>query len=201
MAFLAGHRLHIHAGRGRRWLRGALAIVFGAVIGLACAANAPETQEYRLKAVFLFNFSRFVDWPEAAFASADQPLAICVLGEDPFDSYLDEAVRGEKVDSRTLIVRRYRNAEGIDACQVLYIGRSEAARLDEIEERCRRHAILSVSDLANFDERGGMIGFVTESNHVRLRINVAAAKAAGLTISSKLLRAANVPTNDDRRAE
>lgn len=196
MAFLAQHFFRSLDTRSRRWLHGALAVMACTAVGLACAANAPETQEYRLKAVFLFNFSRFVDWPDAAFASPDQPLAICVLGEDPFDSYLDEAVRGEKVDARTLVVRRYRNAEGIDACQVLYIARSETSRLAEIEERCRSHAILSVSDLADFNERGGMIGFVTESNHVRLRINVAAAKAAGLTISSKLLRAASVATAD-----
>src|SRR5947207_13490122 len=82
-----------------------------------------QSKEYQIKAVFLFNFAQFVDWPTNAFPEVQTPLVIGVLGEDPFGSYLDETVRGEKVNNRPLVIQRYRRADEIKSCHILFISR------------------------------------------------------------------------------
>jgi hypothetical protein len=135
---------------------------------------------------------RFVDWPPAAFPGAQAPMVIGVLGEDPFGASLDDAVRGETVNGRPLVVQRFRRVEDLDSCHVLFIGRSETARMAAILSRLRGRSILTVSDAEEFTRLGGMIRFVNENKKVRLQINVEAARAADLTISSKLLRPAEI---------
>lgn len=169
------------------------------VIALAAAwlfAGAPALRaaplEYQVKATYLFNFARYVEWPATAFADAQAPFVIGVLGDDPFDTALDEAVHGEKVNNRPLVVRRFSREEDVGDCHILFISRSEAPRLAEIIARLRGRNILTVGDAEGFALAGGMIRFVTENNKTRLRINVEAAKAARLTISSKLLRAVEI---------
>jgi len=155
-------------------------------------AHAAALQEYQVKAVFLFNFTQFVEWPPATSVNSAEPIFICILGEDPFGAYLEDAIRDEHVDNRTLAVRRLSTAEEAQACRILFISRSESGRLDAILQHLKPSSALTVSDARGFGERGGMVGFVTEDNRVRLRINLDAARAAGLTISSKLLRVADV---------
>jgi uncharacterized protein DUF4154 len=160
--------------------------------GGGLAAQSAPTPEYRLKAVFLFNFAQFVEWPASAFSEADAPLVIGVLGDDPFGAYLDETVRGERVNDRPLTVRRYRRVEEIGACHILFITRSEQGHLDQILDSLKGRSVLTVSDFVGFASHGGMIGFATEQNRIRLRVNLEAARAANLTISSKLLRPAQI---------
>jgi hypothetical protein len=152
--------------------------------------SAETSPEYQVKAVFLFNFAQFVDWPPKAFPEPQTPLVIGVLGEDPFGTYLDETVRGEKVKDRPLVVQRYRRVGEIKTCHVLFISRSETDRLEQILASVKGRNILTVGDAEDFALRGGMIQLVTEKNKIRMRINLEAVKAAGLTISSKLLRVA-----------
>lgn len=169
---------------------------------LACAAQSPlivtaahsaeSPSEYQVKAVFVFNFSRFVEWPPQAFRSPTQPFAICILGEDPFGPKLDEAVRGEDINQHPLQIRRLRHVREADDCQILYIDRSEGGELHQILSALDHHSTLTVSELKDAAERGGMIQFLTENNRIRLRINVESARAAGLIISSKLLRPADI---------
>lgn len=175
--------------RHRPWLAGLLLLLLS---GSEARAQSAASREYQIKAVFLFNFAEFVEWPPAAFASAQEPLVVGVLGEDPFGHYLDEAVQGEKVGARPLVVRRYSRLNDIEACHVLFISRSEAGHLDEIVARLKDRSTLTVSDIDGAANRGVMIRFVNQSNHLRLRINLNAAKSAGLTISSKLLRPAEI---------
>ena len=132
--------------------------------GLNVSAQSASSREYQVKAVFLFNFAQFVEWPTNAFSQAQTPLVIGVLGEDPFGAYLDDTVRGEKVNNRSLVVERYRRAEEIKTCHVLFISRSEADRLAEILANLKGRNILTVGDAESFAERGGMIRFVTEKN-------------------------------------
>ncbi len=173
----------------RAWLAVFVLLLSG---GLDLPAQTPATPEYQVKAVFLFNFAQFVEWPPEAFREAHSPVVIGVLGEDPFGSYLDETVRGEKVNNRPLVVQRYRRAEEIKTCHILFVSRSETERLEPIFAGLRGRNILTVGDAVGFAQRGGMIRFVTEKNKIRLRINLEAAKAASLMISSKLLRPAEI---------
>jgi hypothetical protein len=181
---------------GAGWLR----IVSWAVAFAAATppgqpvAQASAAPEYQVKAVFLFNFAQFVAWPAGAFPDSAAPLVIGVLGEDPFGSYLDEAVRGELVQAHPLTVRRYRRVDEITDCHILFINRHEVDDLEDILGALKGRGVLTVSDAEGFAERGGMIRFVTDRNRIRLRINLEAARAADLTLSSKLLRPATIVT-------
>lgn len=154
--------------------------------------SATATPEYQLKAVFLFNFTQFVEWPPQSFADVDSPLVIGVLGNDPFGPYLDETVRGETINGRPLTVQRYNDLSNIKNCHVLFISRSEATHLAQILAALKGKSILTVSDADNFNRDGGIIRLATVDNKIRLRIALEAAKAANLTISSKLLRPADI---------
>lgn len=147
-------------------------------------------KEYQVKAAFLYNFFQFVDWPPQAFAEPQEPLVIGVIGDDPFNGYLDELVRGEKIKSHPLVVRRYHQLDEIKQCHVLYVCQSESRHLKEVLSMVKGKNILTVSDADGFVRDGGIIRFVTENNKIRFKINVDAARAARLTISSKLMQAA-----------
>jgi len=168
-----------------------LAALPGAVAATESAAVA-RTAEYDLKAAFLFNFARFVEWPPEAFVDAAAPITIGVLGDDPFGRSLDDIVANESVHGRALSVRRYASVEDIGACQILFICPSQAERWDQIAARLGKRSVLTVGDGIAFTDHSGMIGFEMLHNRLRLRINLAAAKAAKLTISSQLLRQARI---------
>jgi hypothetical protein len=159
---------------------------------VAAAPLWATPSEYQVKAVFLFNFAQFVEWPEQAFAGPDAPFTMCVLGEDPFAGQLDDAVKGESVNGHPLTVQRYRSVSELGPCHVLFISASERARLDNIIEELDHRAVLTVSDIAGSAERGTIIQFANDRNRLRLRINVQKARSAGLTLSSKLLRPAEI---------
>jgi hypothetical protein len=164
--------------------RPVIALVLLAVLAGAAPPLPAAPTEQQVKAVFLFNFSRFVDWPQEAFAAADAPLVIGVLGDDPFGADLDAVVRGESVRGHPLTVRRFASVEQID--------HSEQRRLERILDRLAGRSILTVADAEDAARRGVMIHLVTERNRVRLRINLGASEAVGLTLSSKLLRPAQI---------
>ena len=149
------------------------------------APTAPQVE-----AVFIFYFSQFVDWPAGAFTDQRSPIVIGVLGNDPFGGALDQAVAGERVNGRPIVVRHITNIADAAGCHILYISSSEGARLPQILSTLKGHGVLTVSDLGNFVQSGGMIRFELIDQRVRLRINAPAAQAAGLKLSSKLLRAA-----------
>lgn len=188
---LLARMFHLLSGRNRCF---ALALLVGA---LNCSGQV--TREYDLKAAFLFNFARFVEWPASAFGSADEPFTIGVLGEDPFGAALDALVHNEKVDSRRLVVRRYRSVEEIKSCQILFISQSESPKEEEALLALKGRSVLTVGDTDAFAAKGGVIRFFTDKNKLRVRINVDAAKQEKLTISSKLLRAAEVVNKGETR--
>jgi hypothetical protein len=154
--------------------------------------RAQAFKEYDLKAAFLYHLTQFVEWPPEAFSVAEDPLVIGVLGTDPFGKTLNEIARDEVVKNRKLIIQRYRNVDEIKSCHILFISQSETGRLDEIFSGLKGRNILTVGDTDGFAQRGGMVRFITEKNKIKLRINLDSVKAASLTISSKLLRAADL---------
>jgi hypothetical protein len=193
MAFL--RTVRVRATRGVLASTGTWCVVCGLLLGgLDGSAQTEPSREYQIKAVFLFNFAQFVEWPPAAFAGANTPIVIGVLGENPFGAYLDETVRNERVNNRPLEVQRYLRVDEIKTCHVLFISRSESHRLEQILVSLKDRSILIVGDGDDFVQRGGVIRLASAQNRIRLIINVEAAKAANLTISSKLLRSADVVT-------
>lgn len=180
----------------RGWRRAA-AIACTAAAAMATAAHAdpavrPATPEYALKAAFLFQFTRFVEWPAEAFARPDAPFVIGIVGSDPFGAALDDMVAGETVRRRALVVRRFESGDDLGGCHILFISRSEAARIPALAKALRGRRTLTVADGGEFANGHGTIGFDIVDRRIRLRINLAAAEEAGLTISSKLLRQADV---------
>lgn len=166
--------------------------MLGLMALLRGAGGAEAPTEYQVKAVFVYNFSRFVEWPSQAFTAPDEPFVIGILGSDPFGARLDEAVRGERIDQHPLLVRRFRNLSEIGDCRILYIDRSASGQLQQILTALDHRSTLTVTDLDGASQRGVMIQFTTDNNRIRLRINVDSARASGLTISSKLLRSADI---------
>jgi len=173
------------------WRRGVLLLmaemvwVLSATPASAQTARAPE---YSLKAAYLFNFTQFIEWPSNCFVSAEAPIIIGVLGEDPFGGALDQAIRDKTLRGRPFEIRRSRRLGDLGGCHMVFVCASEAKRVPEILAANNKKSVVTISDLDRFGEQGGIIGFYTENNRLRFQINVGAAERAGIKISSQLLR-------------
>jgi hypothetical protein len=159
---------------------------------LEASGQTTTSQEYHVKAAFLFNFAQFVQWPTNAFAEAKAPLVIGVIGEDPFGAVLDEIVRGESVNGHPLLVQRYRRAAEIKACHILFINEPDRKRLEETLTLTKGASILTVGETGEFTRLGGMVQFFTESGKIRFQINVETTQRSNLEVSSRLLRLARL---------
>lgn len=158
---------------------------------VARAGKAPVPSEYQVKAAYIFNFARFVEWPAGSFEPGT-PITLCLLGDDPFGADLEQTIGHKMVGGREFIVRRSSRLQELTGCHILFIGSSEKGRLSQILPSLGVARVLTVSETEEFVERGGMINFSLEESRVRLEINVDAAERAGLQISSKLLKVARV---------
>jgi len=156
-------------------------------------AQKQTAQEYQIKAVFLFNFAQFVEWPPTAFNETNA-IVIGVLGNNPFGNYLDETVRGEEVGGHPLQVQYYTRIEEVKACHILFINFSETSQLRYAIANLKSKHTLTVSDANGFTSQGGMIRFLNEERKTHIRINLPAVKETELKISSKLLRLAEIVT-------
>ncbi|HKQ39797.1 MAG TPA: YfiR family protein [Verrucomicrobiae bacterium] len=156
------------------------------------AAQPRFSTEYDIKAAVLFNLGQFVDWPANAFASAESPLIIGVVGQNPFGRSLDRAVEGEMIQKRRIVVKYSETVDAIGPCHILFISRSEARKLPEILKTLKGKNTLTVSDMGQFAQNGGMVNLVTAGDRVRMIVNAPQLEAAGLRASSKLLRIAEL---------
>jgi hypothetical protein len=187
----------------REWPRRGYCLHFIMLLLLPLLLGSPlktraQSREYTLKAAFLFHFTQFVDWPAKAFAETNSPFVIGVYGTDPFGKALTEVVEGERVKGRTIVVEHFKSIS--EALQkkphILFISSSESQNINKVVKALEDRPILTVADVDRFASRGGMIRFITENNKIRFRINNVAAQSAGLNISSKLLRLAEVVSPD-----
>lgn len=153
---------------------------------LLCAAPVPDVE---VKAAFLLNFARFVQWPSSAFAAADSPMAICILGRDPFGRVLDEIVQGESVNGRRVTVERLTEVPGPHACQLVYLASGNGNNLQKTLSAIGP-AVLTVGEGDDFLRSGGMVAFVIEDRRVRFDIDQTAAENGALKLSSRLLSVA-----------
>jgi YfiR/HmsC-like len=170
---------------GRLWH--ILAAAGCAAFLLPYAAAQPKL-ESEVKAAFLLNFTRFVDWPAQSFENSSSPLTICIIGDDPFGRVLDQLVEGETSNGRKIEVDRMRRAPAAKSCQVLFVSRSEKnvpALLAGVGT-----GVLTVSDREKFLNEGGMIALFLEGTHVRFDINLRAATKASLSLNARLLNVA-----------
>jgi hypothetical protein len=163
----------------------------------AAAATIPGTglaqtraSESAVKAAYLFHFAQFVRWPATAHV-AGQPFTICVVGEDPFGRILDTTVAREVIDGHRITVKRVERVTRATGCHIAYVGDMEEERIDGVIRTLASTPALTVSDLPRFIARGGILQFVSINNRVRFEINLGAADAAGLVLSSELARVAS----------
>jgi hypothetical protein len=164
-----------------------------AVAGVTAHAAAPPPTEYEVKAVYLYNLARFIEWPAETPALAGDHLVIGVIGDDPFGPLLDEIVRDKAVpEDQRLVVRRFSSLEEVVHADVLFISSSEAERLPQILKALEGSSILTVGEMDRFAERGGMIALKLEDKKVRFDINLDAARRARLKLSSHLLKLARI---------
>lgn len=152
----------------------------------------PSGSEYQVKAVFLFNFTHFVEWPKSAFAATNAPLTIGIVGEDPFKQRLEEVVQGEEVHGHPLQIKRLTMEDDLTGCQLLFFSRAIKDRLAAALRQVRGRPILTVGDTSGMAERGVMINLPLGKDNIKMEINLQAARQNGLTISSKLLRLARI---------
>lgn len=149
-------------------------------------------KEYEVKAACLYNFAKFVTWPEKAFTSPEAPFVIGVLGKDPFGPVLDNTLKAKKIGAHEIHIERYASIAAIRSPHLLFVGNSEVATLPEIVNACRGKPILLVGDMEDFALKGGVINFYIEKANVRFAINIEVAKKAQLQVSSQLLKLAKV---------
>ena len=167
-------------------------LIMGIVYPLFAQRHPPR--HYQVKAVFLYNFTQFVEWPPAAFPDSDAPLVVGILGEDPFGPYLEKVIEGEQINGHPLAIRRFEPGEEIKDCHVLFVNLPHSSQIAETLKKLQGQNILTVSDQADFLEVGGMIKFVSVNNKIQFQINADVASSADLKISSKLLRVAEIVT-------
>lgn len=164
------------------------------------ATPAPGPQavsEYKVKAAFLFNFAKFVEWPESNRGT--ESVIIGVVGVDPFGENLDQVVRDKMVGSKRIVLRRFAGLEQMEPCHILFVSPSESSRLDEILKALDGTATLTVGEDEEFLQKGGIIRFFTQEKKIRFDINLDAAEYEGLRLSSRLLQVARTVAGKGNR--
>jgi hypothetical protein len=184
----------------RPWLM-AMAAAWMLVATPHLRAQGSKPTDYDVKAAYLYNFGHFIEWPTNATAAKSDNFTVCVLGQDPFGRALDATLAGETIAGKSVIAKRISTPQEASNCQILFMSSAEEARLKQVVEVLNRQAILTVSDMPQFSQRGGMIQFVMEGKKVRFEVNLSAVQQGGLTLSSELLKVAaavrrNSPSGD-----
>ncbi|MGB5063131.1 MAG: YfiR family protein [Candidatus Competibacter sp.] len=147
--------------------------------------------EYAVKAAYLYNFAKFVEWPPGAFSKNDAPLVICIAGDNPFGDTLT-VISNKTVDNHPVEVRNTSVMASFDRCHIIFISRAEQGRFKTVLAKLARLPILTVSDISGFAQFGGMIELFEAEQRIRFNININAARQANLRLSSQLLKLATI---------
>jgi uncharacterized protein DUF4154 len=162
------------------------AVCFWFYGGQKLTAQSTSSREYEIKAAYLYNFTKYVDWP-----TSKDTITIGVLGDNPFGAAL-AAINGKSVKGRRVVVREIASVRDASTCQMIFVSSSQRQRLQEIFENSKNAHVLTVGEMQGFAAEGGIINFIEENNKVRFEINPDAARRTGLTISSELLKLAKL---------
>jgi len=173
----------------RRLTCGWLLVLACLLMGVAVGDDG-VSKEYQLKAAFLYNFSKFVEWPARAFSGSDSPLVIGVFRANPFGGELEKAVSGRRINGRAIMVMLVPNAAAARQTHLLFVGAAQDSKLGELREALRGSAVLTVGETDAFSSQGGMITFKLQSDSLRFTINKDPAQQAGLKISAQLQKLA-----------
>ena len=169
-------------------LLGLMVFLAGAGTGFC---DEVQFTEYQVKALFLMNFTKYVDWPADAFAGTNTPMVIGVYGDNLFGEDLPKTVAGRKVANRDIVIRQIESTNDLAQCQIVFISNSEKKHLGEILDKLKALPVLTVGESEQFTKLGGMINFVKKDGTIHFEVNLAAAHLAQLRISSKLLTVAD----------
>jgi len=181
-AFVAALMLAAWLGRGR------VVNVF---------AQSREASEYQIKAAFLYNFAKFVEWAPEDSGKPGDPITLCIVGEDPFGNILNESIDGKTVRGRRLVIWRLKPGEDLKGCQIAFVSSAEKHHLRSILQAVNREGVLTVGESVGFAALGGVINFTLEEKKVHFEVNLDAARRANLRISSKLLTLAKIVKPQD----
>jgi YfiR/HmsC-like len=193
----AAHPLtNTRAPRSIAWLTILLCLLLAA--GRERSGAQSTDEEYRVKAAFIFHFAQLVDWPPETRTGAANSLFLCTIGDDPFQGALESTVAGKAVGDRILVVRHLKQADDVQACHVLFLGKAESKRIPTLLTNLHNAPILTVGESPGFLGAGGMICFVLEDNNVRFGINLDAAESAKLKIGARLLVLAQTVIGESR---
>lgn len=165
-------------------------LLFCSIFPSALQSQTPA--EYQVKAAFIYNFTQFIDWPPNSFTSTNDPIIITIIGDNPFDDFLNIIVADEQVKGRPIQVRYINSIEELGQSHILYVGEYSKSKMKELNELCKSRNILSIGEEESFIKAGGIIRFITVNNRVNFQINASEAKEAGFKISSKVLRLAEI---------
>jgi hypothetical protein len=175
----------------------ALAMLLSQAAAPAAWAQTNPSVQYQVKAAFLFNFARFIEWPAEAFLNEKAPITLCVFGNDPFGSALDEIIRDQTINERGVLARRIMELADLKSCQIVFVSAREDKRLSDILNSLKGASALVVGETEGFAEAGGGIQFFLEDNKLRFAVNVDEVQKARLTVSSKLLALARIVHDQD----
>ena len=166
-------------------------LVSGSVAKARAQSLSPQEYENQVKATFLYNFSRFIEWPAGTFTSVRSSLTVCFLGNNPFGGALD-SIKGKNIQGRKIKIERLTNFSKLDACQILLISSSEKTHLKQILDSARHLRILTISEMSQFTQAGGIVAFAMRKDRIHFSVNLAAANETGVKISSTVLRLATI---------
>jgi len=166
-----------------------------ATVALASAPATTQMDEYSIKAAYLYNFSKYVGWPDGTFSAPTTPFVICVVGDDPFGGRLDDTVAGKTSgDGRPLAVRHPKadDSAALHECQIVFLSKSEQKRSSKLLAAVRGAAVFTVADFTPFAEEGGVANLRIDGSKVKVDLNMTAANQANLKVSGKLQQVANL---------
>jgi hypothetical protein len=166
---------------------------------LVAPVRGQGVEEYRVKAAFVYNFAKFVEWPSQAFKTPEDPMVVCVLGHNPLGNALENVIRGKSIEGRAFAFRQVSDAEEANACQILFVSSLDGKRFHSLCGNLKPAGILTVGEAQGFASGGGVINFKLDGGRVRFEINVDAAEHAQLHISSKLLSLAQIVKTEKLR--
>jgi hypothetical protein len=197
-----GHRLSRHMHDPKKRVFTLVLVILALIAGpfINGSYGEEDAAESEVKAAFVYNFIKFVDWPAKAFDGPGSPIVLGILGKDDLLEEL-ETIKDRTAQGRKLTIKRSNNASELERCHIIYVSKSERDRVAGVLKSASNWSTLTIADIRGFAQAGGMINFTTQGNKISFEINPEVAERAGLKVSSKLLKLAKIVGNSAREGK